>query len=73
MTQRWPLPPRDHPREPELERDGNDEAYSKMLHERLAALEMMWTMATDPTSGRPYWWYNAAEQTTWDDPALDKT
>ena len=77
-------PPRDPPREArlaqmdmaavraELERDNNDEAYSKMLHERLAALEMMWTMATDPSSGRPYW-HNAAGETTWDDPALAKT
>ena len=93
-------PPRDPPREArlaqmdmaavraELERDNNDEAYSKMLHERLAALEMtpapppltypvgsaqpaMWTMATDPSSGRAYW-HNAAGQTTWDDPALAK-
>ena len=29
----------------------------------------MWTMATDPSSGRPYW-HNAAGQTTWDDPAF---
>jgi len=93
-------PPKEPPREAtvaqmdigavraELERDGNNEAYSKMLHERLAALEMtpapppltypvgsaqpaMWTMATDPSSGRAYW-HNAAGQTTWDDPALAK-
>ena len=30
-----------------------------------------WTMATDPSSGRSYW-HNAAEETTWDDPALAK-